>query len=339
MSGLKARLALAGTDEIRYRSPREMELDSIAESLGEAETPLPLPEWKPPADYAEIEMPRSETGRLDRFGATLGEHLERLADKRRRRRRVRRRRIAIFGVATVLVCGVVGAAAGALTGAPADLPGVGQLLDNSGAEKAQGPPVVPLHLNRDSGMPLLGPDTNVSVAVPSGYDTRTHFVTAYMRGDYICAVSSGKQAEGVNLLANAHSGGCGLYRPLVERLSDELLVFAGISGEIPRDVIGDTPPVVLRRDPTTILFAGYAAGDVRSVDLMGPEGSLTTRLSEAWAPNAAGAMPLRLFVGIAEYPDVRSGGRVTRRSERLGDFREYAAEGRMADGRVVRVEF
>jgi hypothetical protein len=312
---------LAGTDEIRRRTPEDVALANAADSPGEpVEDAYYASEEELAALEAEgafdepVELTPELQARLDATRDELVGYAHRVQAKRKARRRVRRQRVLVLASTMLLTLAVAAGAASALISGSTGLAAVDRLL---GIYEAGLPdPARDDRSPRSRTLPNVEPRpgaSTLSVAVPHGL--RKAVGTVYPSvGGHLCFVLALSYER-----ADKPIGGrtCTPLSHLTRGLARRPALIEGVTAL------------------ETAVVAGYAAADVESLSIVGPGGKpLRVRLSDPWTPDVPGARSLRVFVGTYS-PDLGPNGLDGRELREITDHGSYRISVRFENGRTA----
>lgn len=309
---------LAGTDEVRYRSARDLLLDEVAEGFGDPDSRFYVPPWEVPDDdeVEPMDLSLEQAARRDHIRSALVAELTRVGRKRRRRRQVRRHRVTVFACVLLLTAGVVTGGASALLTGSTGSKAIDAFLDLHAAHDETAPMAANPGPGTDTRPSLDSASDPVTLTVP-GSSHRALGVTYVSNDGRLCFViqtaQEPKSADAPDNLLNC---------------SDPSIAYRGIT---------DSPAVVAGSQlHHRLIFAGFARSDVRQLVMKGPPGRLAVSLADAWTPNTPGAVKIRPFFAVAATqfgPDS-----VTLDEEHgLIDRRRYSLTAIFDDGRIERV--
>lgn len=309
---------LKGTDEVRYKSAREIVLDQISDGYDDPASDFYVPPWEVPddSDYEPIELSPELQARETLFLDGLEAHAERIRRNRRRRRAVRRRRVVAFAGSIVLGAFTVGAGASAL------------ITGSTGSEEIDS--FLHLKHHHDSTSPVFPstprPDTRPRLdsasepfRVPIGRGATHAEAVAYLANDgrFCFVISTPIRSRGSDAVDNVI--GCSPPSSVYRQLDHGAAFFTG------------------RHLGRTIIVSGYADETVTDVAVTGPFGRMRTQLSDPWTPDVDGAQPLRAFVATDLHGFGRSG--LTAETESLAlNPANYKGTARLADGDTAPIQ-
>jgi hypothetical protein len=311
---------LVGTDEVRYRSARDLLFDEVTDGFGDPGSRFYVPPWEVPSDndIVLIAYTPEQAARRDHIRSALVAEAERVSAKRRRRRRVRRHRVAAFACVLALTAGVVTAGGSAL------------LTGSTGSD------AVDAFLNLHASHNGESPPTHAANPGPGG-DTRPSLDSA-SRPVSVPLPQNDSSAVGVSYISN-DGRLCGVLR--ASKRTDTASTVDNLLGCVQpqfayEQVEGVPATVVGARISDAVLLHGYAREDVAKLAVHGPFGLYTVAMAKPWTPNTPGAVGLRPFFAVAEGrfgPD----GITVGEEGALTDRRNYLLTATFADGRTKRV--
>jgi hypothetical protein len=264
-------------------------------------------------DYEPIELPADLTVRLDAMRGELVDQARAATTRRVPRRGVRRRRVASLVVAAFLTLAVLGAGATALMTGSTGIPAIDRMLGYNAATRDQGNDGGRASRpSREAVTPRLGTDSLTLIA-PYEIDGRAQEVvgTSYRSEDgSLCLATT---SDDLDAPTPQGSGTCLSLRTLRRQIRDRFVVVSSV-----------------QVNETTVL-GGYASSDVAHIEIEGPGGALTVKLSEPWRPDGSGGEALRSFLAVLPKgfgpgrndPDV---------VDRAIDPSEYSIRSRLLDG-------
>jgi hypothetical protein len=262
-------------------------------------------------DYDVAQLPADLAARLAAPGAELLDHA-RAAATRPARRRARARRTASLATAALLTLGVVGAGATALVTGSTGVPAIDRMLGYNVATRDDGDSP-----SRRAVSPAPS-TTSRALAVPFEVDgeERQVVATSYRNQDGGLCLAVTTDADDTSIPQGG--GGCPSLAYVRRQVGARWVVVSGVYAD------------------RTAALVGYASADVENVEIDGPKGPLTVRLSTPWSPEGQGGDPVRFF--LAASPVGYEGDDLDAEEfDRLSDLDGYSVRARLADGMAVDV--
>lgn len=295
---------LAGTDEVRYKTFKEIALENAADSLGmDVDDPY-LDEDEIPeegVDYDPLEITPEIRDRLSADREEMIVYIERMNARTRRRRRVRRRRAAVLAAAVLMSAAAAGAAAEILLTGSTGVPAIDQVLSIS--EEARKPPLPPSTPGVDSA--------SEPVSIPWKSQEGTSAVgVAYLSGRTDLCFSLAVPDD-ISHVTGAGAVQCQSLAAVASALADHRFFVMTIN---------------FRR---TVTITGVAAVNIATVEATGPMGEFETRLGPPWVPPVDGSQAVRPFVAFRYV-----GATDDSPSVDLQDPRGYSVMAKALDGKT-----
>lgn len=311
---------LAGTDEVRYRTARDLLFDEVTEGFADPSSRFYVPPWEVPDD-SEIEpivyTPEQAT-RRDHIRSALIAEAGRVHGKRQRRRQVRRHRIAAFACVVMLTACVLTAGASAVLTGSTGSEAIDAFLSLHAAHDDDSSPATVAN-------PGPGGDTRPSldsaskpVTVPLDAGGRPVVGVSYVSNDgRLCSVLQVSRPADAHMIVNL----LGCVQPTI--------AYTRVAAA-PATVIGT------QASSSSFILYGYTRPDVETVRVRGPVDSFSVSLSDPWTPNTPGAAELRPFYAASSGAFGRDGLRAE--EERVvNDLRRYQLTVTYDDGHTERV--
>lgn len=269
-------------------------------------------------DYDPNELPATLVAGLDATRAGLLDHARGASTSTQTPGRgTRRRRTASLATAAVLAFAVVGAGATALVTGSTGVPAIDRLLGYNAADRDRtgggGPSSRP---PGETVTPRQGtPNMVLRAPFEVGGVAHEAVASSYRSANgALCLVTTTAESDP----EPRGSGSCLSLPALKRQLADRNVVNASLN-------VGQT-----------LVLGGYTSAEVEGLEIDGPGGKLTVRLSGRWRPDGPGTEELRSFLAVA--PQGLDGGSLDAdAADKVIDPSGYRVRARLSDGTVVDV--